>query len=270
MVLAQADEIDAEPVGELSFGDDVAEDLRVGQRTACGVEGDVAEGVEAQFDCRHGSLTDGLAKGFPGPGRPRPRPVIMVYTMTGPVTIEAKHILRSAIGLAGLLVAGLLMDACGGRDAGGDWTVRVDTLPAGAESGGRTAASLRTNGKEGPEGEAPTHEVVLSFDCFHDNATVAIMTDQALRQGSTDVRMSLDSDPPRKLKGFAGTTSTGGKVVLTIAQDSLLALLTGHRRATLSYADGAGSYKTTAEFPISGLEPQRAPFLAACGQAKKG
>ena len=88
-------------------------------------------------------------------------------------------------------------------------------------------ASLRTDGKEGPEGEAPTHAVVLSFDCFGDNATVAIMTDQALRQGSTEVRVSVDSAPPRKIKGFAGTTSTGGKVLLTIAQDSLLAWLTG-------------------------------------------
>ena len=91
--------------------------------------------------------------------------------------------------LAGLLVAGLLPVACGGRESGGAWTMRVDTLPAGAAPGTHTAASLRTNGKEGPEGEAPTHAVVLSLDCFHDNATVAIMTDQALRQGSTDVRV---------------------------------------------------------------------------------
>jgi hypothetical protein len=187
----------------------------------------------------------------------------MVYTMTGRAILEVKHIVRSAVGLAGLLVV-----ACGGRDAGGDWTMRVDTVPAGAEPGTRLTAWLRTNGKEGPEGEAPTHAVVLSFDCFRDNTTVAIMTDQALRQGATVVRLSVDSAPPNKIKGFAGTTSTGGKVLLTIAQDSLLAWLNGHRRAIVSYADGAGSYKTTAEFPVGGLEKHRASFLAAC--AKRG
>jgi hypothetical protein len=183
--------------------------------------------------------------------------------MTGRVRLEAKLIVRSALGLAGLLLA-----ACGRRDTGGDWTMRVDTVRAGGQPGTQTTASLRTDGKEGPEGAAPTHAVVLSLDCFGDNATVAIMTDQALRQGSTDVRVSVDSAPPRKLKGFAGTTSTGGKVLLTIAQDSLLAWLNGHRRAIVSYADGAGSYKTTAEFPIGGLDQHRAPFLAAC--AKRG
>jgi len=167
------------------------------------------------------------------------------------------------VGLAGLLLA-----ACGGRDTGGDWTMRVDTVRTGTEPGARTTASLRTDGKEGPEGAAPTHAVVLSFDCFGDNTTVAIMTDQALRQGSTVARLSVDSALPRKIKGFAGTTSTGGKVLLTIAQDSLLAWLNGHRRAVVSYADGAGSYKTTAEFPIGGLENHRASFLAAC--AKRG
>src|SRR5262249_9672338 len=96
------------------------------------------------------------------------------------------------------------------------------------------------------------------------------MTDQALRQGSTDVRVSVDSARPRTLKGFAGTTATGGKGLLTIAQGSLLAWLSGHRRGIVSYADGAGSYKTTAEFPIGGLDEQRAPFLAACaGRGKK-
>jgi hypothetical protein len=166
---------------------------------------------------------------------------------------------RSALTLAGLLLA-----ACGGQDTAGDWTMRVDTARAGAESGSRTTAWLRTNGKEGAEGAAPTHDVVLSFDCFGDNATVAIMTDQALRQGSTDVRLRVDSAPPRTIEGFAGTTSTGGKVLLTITQDSLLAWLNGHRRATLSYADGAGSSRTTAEFPIGGLERHKAAFLAAC------
>jgi len=168
-------------------------------------------------------------------------------------------IVRCALGVAGLFLA-----ACGNRDTGSDWTMHVDTLPAGAEAGTRTTASLRSSGKEGPEGEAPTHPVVLSLDCFGDNATVAIMTDQALRQGSTTVRLSVDSDPPRKLEGFAGTTSTGGKVLLKIVQDSLLARLSGHRRVVVHYADGAGSYKTAAEFPIGGLEPQGASFLNAC------
>ena len=181
--------------------------------------------------------------------------------MTARVLLQATPIVWSAFGLAGLLLA-----ACGGRDTGGDWTMRVDTVRTGTQPGIRTTASLRTNGKEGPEGAAPTHAVVLSFDCFGENATVAIMTDQALRQGSTEVRVSLDSAPPRTIKGFAGTTSTGGKVLLTIGQDSLLAWLDGHRRGVVSYADGAGSYKTTAEFPIVGLERHRASFLAACGK----
>lgn len=171
--------------------------------------------------------------------------------------------------LSALALSGLLLAACGGRDTGGDWTIRVDTVRASTEPGIRTTASLRTNGKEGPEGEAPTHDVVLSFDCFGDNTTVAIMTDQALRQGSTVVRLSVDSAPPRKIKGFAGTTSTGGKVLLTISQDSLLAWLTRHRRAIVNYADGAGSYKTTAEFPIGGLERHRAEFVAECAKREK-
>jgi hypothetical protein len=184
----------------------------------------------------------------------------MLCTMSGRARFEPTHIVPYTLGVTGLLLA-----ACGGRDAAGDWTMRVDTAQA-SSSGTSVTASLRTNGKEGPEGQAPTHAVVLSLDCFGDNATVAIMTDQALRQGSTEVHMSVDSGPPRTLKGFAGTTSTGGKVLLTIPQDKLLALLGGHHQASVSYADGAGSYKTTAEFPIAGLERHQAPFLAACGK----
>jgi hypothetical protein len=182
--------------------------------------------------------------------------------MTDRAGIESTQLAPTALAVLGLILA-----ACGGREAGGDWTVRVDTARAGG--GVQVTASLRTDGKEGPEGQAPTHPVVLSLDCFGDNATVAIMTDQALRQGSTDVRLSLDSARPRTLKGFAGTTSTGGKVLLTIAQDSLLALLDGHRHATVSYADGAGSYQTTAEFPIGGLERHQASFRAACGKREQ-
>jgi hypothetical protein len=61
--------------------------------------------------------------------------------------------------------------------------MRVDTVGAGVEPRTRVTASLRASGKEGPEGETPTHAVMLSFDCFGENTTVAIMTDQALRQG---------------------------------------------------------------------------------------
>ena len=193
-------------------------------------------------------------------------PVIILYTMTDRPILDSTNLVRSVLGLAGLLLA-----ACGGREAAGSWTLRADTARAGAGAGTQVTASLRTDGTEGPDGQAPTHAVVLSFDCFGDNATVAIMTDQALRQGSTDVRLTVDSARPRALKGFAGTTSTGGKVLLTISQDSLLALLNGHHRAIVSYADGAGSYKTTAKFPIEGLERHQTAFLAACPKtAKKG
>jgi len=182
----------------------------------------------------------------------------MVYTMT-------RRAVTSAAALTGMLLA-----ACGGREAGGDWTMRVDTVRADGSHGTRLTAWLRATGKEGPEGEARTHAVVLSFDCFRDDATVAIMTDQALRQGSTDVGLTVDSAPPRKIKGFAGTTSTGGKVLLTIPQDRLIAWLSGHGRALVDYADGAGSYKTTAEFPIGGLEKQSASFLTACAKRGEG
>jgi hypothetical protein len=179
---------------------------------------------------------------------------------------------RAAIARSALALAGLLLAACGGRDTGGgDWTMRVDTVPAGGEPGTRTTVSLRTDGKEraeGADGAEPTRDAVLSFDCFGDNATVALMTNQVLRQGSTTVQLSVDSAPPRRIKAFAGTTGTGGKVLLTIGQDSLLAWLKGHRRAVMRYADGAGSSKTTAEFPISGLDQQGGSFLAAC--AKQG
>ncbi len=59
MVLAHAEEVHAEPVGQLGFGDDVPEDARVGQETAFGVRGDVAEGIQAQFDGCHTGLTGG-------------------------------------------------------------------------------------------------------------------------------------------------------------------------------------------------------------------
>ena len=55
-------------------------------------------------------------------------------------------------------------------------------------------------------------------------------------------------------------------MALTVRHDSLLAALGGHERAVIEYADGAGSSRTTAEFPLIGLEKLRAPFLAACAR----
>ena len=129
------------------------------------------------------------------------------------------------------------------------------------------AGLLVAYGDEGPN--SPTRAEVGRCSWFRQirDPDVALGgADQALPQGSTDVRMSVDSAPPRTIKGFAGTTSTGGKVLLTIAQDSFLAWLNGHRHASVTYADGAGSYKTTAEFPIGGIEQHRVSFLAACGK----
>jgi hypothetical protein len=92
------------------------------------------------------------------------------------------------------------------------------------------------------------------------------MTDQALRQGSVETRLTVDADSPRRIPGFAGTTSWGGQVVLTIPQDSMLVLLSGHQRALIEYVDGAGSSRTIAEFPVAGLETYRGRFLAACAK----
>jgi hypothetical protein len=96
------------------------------------------------------------------------------------------------------------------------------------------------------------------------------MTDQVLRQGSVETRLTVDRNPALRLPGFAGTTPTGGQVVLTIPQDSVLALLSSHRRAIIEYADGAGSSRTTAEFPVVGLETYRPRFLAACAERGAG
>jgi hypothetical protein len=163
-----------------------------------------------------------------------------------------------------------MVAACSDRDAGivsGAWEFKVDTIAEG-DGGTRQTSWLRAAGKEGPVGSERTNAVMLSFDCFRGNTSSTIMTNQALRQGSVEIRVEVDSDPPRRIPGFAGTTSSGGKLLLTIPQDSVLALLTGHQGALIEYADGAGSSKTTAEFPIAGLEKLRAPFLAAC--AKRG
>jgi hypothetical protein len=168
-------------------------------------------------------------------------------------------------------VTTLMLTACGGHDASlgiGRWQFHVDTIRSEPEGSVRQTSWLRTAGKEGPEGAERTDAVILSFDCFRGNASSTIMTDQALRQGSVETRLKLDADPPRRIAGFAGTTSAGGKVVLTIPPDSMLAILSGHQHALIDYADGAGSSRTTAEFSLAGLEQHRAPFLAAC--AKRG
>ena len=52
MVLTDAEEVDAEFVGEHGLVDDVAEDLRERQGLAVGVTGGVAKGVEAKFELR--------------------------------------------------------------------------------------------------------------------------------------------------------------------------------------------------------------------------
>jgi hypothetical protein len=121
-------------------------------------------------------------------------------------------------------------------------------------------------GREGPEGQPRAKPVILSFDCVPDQASSTIMTDQALRQGSVEAKVTVDGEAPRRLPGFAGTTPSGGQVVLTVRQDSLLAALSGRERVMVDYADGAGSSHTTAEFPLAGLEKLRESFLGACGK----
>jgi hypothetical protein len=172
--------------------------------------------------------------------------------------------------LRAALAAVLLVAACGGRDGGsgtGSWQFKVDTTRSETDGSVRETSWLRVIGKERPEGAAETKAVILSFDCFRDHAISTIMTDQALRQGSAEARLTVDADSPRRIPGFAGTTSSGGQLVLTIPQDSMLALLNRHQRAVIEYVDGAGSSKTIAEFSIAGLEKYRGPFLAVCAKA---
>lgn len=168
-----------------------------------------------------------------------------------------------------MLSAMVMLAACGGRDGGagaGAWEFKVDTAPSGTDGSGGETARLRAVGQEGPEGAAPTKAVILSFDCLGDKAISTIMTDQALRQGSAETRLTVDGASPRSIPGFAGTTASGGQVVLTIPQDSLLGLLSGHQRARIEYADGAASSRTVAEFPVAGIERYRDSFLAACAR----
>jgi hypothetical protein len=177
--------------------------------------------------------------------------------------IERRQCVRSIKRLAlwGVLAVGGF--GCGGEDRAGAWEFKVDTLQTGAGPA-RLASFLRVVGQEGAEGKARTTPVILSFDCRPDQESITIMTDQALRQGTAEASLVLDGGAGQRVEGFAGTTATGGQVVLTIPQDSLLLLLSRHQRMVVSYADGAGSSKTTAEFPLAGLEQYRDSFLAAC------
>ena len=161
------------------------------------------------------------------------------------------------------LVALATLAACGDRRrAEGPWELKVDS-----STGARPAASLRSVGQEGPTGEPPKAPAVLSLDCRADHTGATILTRQSLRQGSVEAELTLDAAKPRRVSGFAGTTGTSGQLVLTISLDSILALLAGHQQATVSYEDGAGSSKTTAVFPLGGLEARRAEFVAACDRS---
>lgn len=147
----------------------------------------------------------------------------------------------------------------------GAWAFNVDTTPSGTDAGARLTAWLRGTGTEGPEGKQQRTGAILSFDCRPDHTGAAVFTEQALRQGSVEIELTLDAETPRRIPGFAGTTPTGGQVVLTMRLDSVLQLLEGHQRATIEYEDGAGSSQTTAVFPLAGLETFRERFLEACG-----
>jgi hypothetical protein len=180
----------------------------------------------------------------------------------------------SAKGLVSNLQAAVAVLVLAGACTGGHhvsregaWEFKVDTVRSQGGGPARSSTWLRAAGKEGPPGEPQTKAVILSFDCLPGHTSSAIMTDQALRQGSVKVQLKLDADRPHRLPGFAGTTASGGQLVITVPQDSMLALLSGHQRATVEYEDGAGSSRSTAVFPLAGLDKYRAPFLAACAKA---
>ena len=160
-------------------------------------------------------------------------------------------------GLWAILAAVVAAAGCGdAENTAGAWEFKADTA--------RHTSWLRVVGQEGGEGGARTRPVILSFDCLPDDASIRIMTEQSLRQGSVEARLRVDGNPPVTIPGFAGTTPSGGQVVLTLPQDSLLAALSGGQRAVVEYTDGAGSSRTTAEFPLPGLETHRAAFLTTC------
>src|ERR1700753_3129318 len=50
-MLAEPEEIDADLIGEHAFLDEIADNLRRGERLAVRPVGDIAERVEAEFDC---------------------------------------------------------------------------------------------------------------------------------------------------------------------------------------------------------------------------
>ena len=147
----------------------------------------------------------------------------------------------------------------------GAWEFQVDTARSDTAANAGPAAWLRGTGVEGPQGKPQTTAAILSFDCRPDHTGATILTAQALRQGTADVTLALDEDRARPIDAFAGTTATGGQVVLTPPLDSVLGLVRGRQRITIEYADGAGSSKTTAVFDLAGLETFRERFLAACG-----
>ena len=122
-------------------------------------------------------------------------------------------------------------------------------------------------GQEGPRGEPQKTSVVLSLDCRADHTGATILTPQSLRRLLEEAELRLDGGPARRIPGFAGTTGTSGQLVLTVSLDSVLALLAGRQRVSLDYEDGAGSSKTTAVFPIAGVEARRAEFIAACDRS---
>ena len=206
------------------------------------------------------AFSEALAGRPPAPQAPEPEPVA---PKAGGRGCLGSVVLAFALGALGVAAG------CGERDTtlhAGAWQFKVDTMPSQGGGGVGQRSFLRVVGQEGPEGEGRTKPVILSFDCLPDQASSTIMTDQALRQGSVEAKVTVDGGSPLQLPGFAGTTPSGGQVVLTVRQDSLLAALSGHERAVVEYADGAGSSHSTAEFPLAGLEKFRETFLAACAR----
>jgi hypothetical protein len=181
-------------------------------------------------------------------------------------------IVTRAVTARASLSALLILLGCTGRHraaGGGQWELGADSVRSDGEAGIRAVPRLRVVGKEGPHGAPQTEAVVLSFDCLPGHAISTIMTNQALRQGTADVKLTLDAGRPHTLEGFAGTTPSGGQLLFKIPQDSMLALLGGHQRATIEYSDGAGSSQSTAVFSVAGLEKYRSQFQAACAGGKE-
>ena len=150
--------------------------------------------------------------------------------------------------------------------SGAGLAVKVDTTASEADSGGRRHRRF-ASAAGAPEGAAETKAVVLSFDCFKEQRHQHHHDRQAFGRADAEARLTLDAGKPRRIPGFAGTTPSGGQLVLTIPQDSMLALLGRHQHASVEYVDGAGSSKTVAEFPLAGLEEYRSQFRAACAKA---